>query len=420
MGQIKEVKINNYKGIEDIQFPCGSINIIVGPNNTGKSSILESIIIAASSLNDFEDALGTKISSFFAYNERNLKYFIRQGVHESTTELKLSENNKLTLDIIHLKKGYPPEISDEFLNSINTISLDEILKSGYRHLLADESYINELFELHRKKRSLEIYAENDKTLNSIGGSVEIDLEEARDSISKQTTLIVEYYKNQLIMLEKIFLISKLDNEIIAVDMIIDTGEIPIVNKDSPSTHNIPLIVSLPEDRSYGILGLHTKLVKQKKIDAVLNLLKDRIPYFEDIREVDGELVVLLEDKNESVPLSFMGAGFKSLLKLSFMSPFAKDGVVIFEEPEISLHPGYFDILAREIVANSKNSQFFISTHSLELVKYIIKNAKKVDELESVNIIKLRRLSDGYIDREILSGVVAKEEMESIETDLRGY
>ena len=149
-------------------------------------------------------------------------------------------------------------------------------------------------------------------------------------------------------------------------------------------------------------------------------MKDRIPYFEDIREVEGELVVLLEDKKESVPLSFMGAGFKSLLKLSFMAPFAKDGVVIFEEPEISLHPGYFDILAREIVSNSKNSQFFISTHSLELVKYIIKNAKKVDELESVNIIKLRRLSDGYIDREILSGVDAKEEMESIETDLRGY
>ena len=34
MDIIKEVKIKNYKGLEEIQFPCRSINIIVGPNNT--------------------------------------------------------------------------------------------------------------------------------------------------------------------------------------------------------------------------------------------------------------------------------------------------------------------------------------------------------------------------------------------------
>lgn len=420
MDKIKEVKINNYKGIEDIQFPCGSINIIVGPNNTGKSSILESIIISASSLNDFEDVLGTKTSSFFTKDMHNLKYFIRQGVHESTTELKLSENNKLTLDIIHLKKGYPSEISEEFLNSVNATSLDEILESGYMYRLQKGSYINDLFILFARRNNLKESLRDDKALKKIKIIKAKELDEVLDSISKQTNLIVEDYKNQLIVSEKIFLISKLNNELIAIDMITDTGELPIVNKDSSSTYNIPLIVGLPEDSSYGMLRLHNKLVKQKKLDAVLNLLNDRIPYFEDIREVGGELVVLLEDKKESVPLSFMGAGFKSLLKLSFMSPFARDGVVIFEEPEISLHPGYFDILAREIVSNSKNSQFFISTHSLELVKYIIKNAEKFDELKSVNIIRLRRLSDGYIDREILSGMDAKEEMESIETDLRGY
>lgn len=60
MNIIKDVKITDYKGIEEIHFPCESINIIVGPNNTGKSSILESIWMTISSLNNFEDVLETK------------------------------------------------------------------------------------------------------------------------------------------------------------------------------------------------------------------------------------------------------------------------------------------------------------------------------------------------------------------------
>jgi len=109
----------------------------------------------------------------------------------------------------------------------------------------------------------------------------------------------------------------------------------------------------------------------------------------------------------------MGEGFKSLLKHSFMTSLIKNGVIIFEEPEITMHPGYLGVFADEIVNNSKDYQIFISTHSLELLKYILDSAKKSQRLEEINIIRLSRYTTGYIEREVMSGKDAKEEIEEI-------
>ena len=158
----------------------------------------------------------------------------------------------------------------------------------------------------------------------------------------------------------------------------------------------------------------------KKLAEVLDTLKKRIPYFEDIRATDDDLLVLLENLDEPLPLSSMGDGFKALLKLSFMAPLIKDGVALFEEPEASMHPGYLDILAREIVSSSEYSQIFIATHSLEPIEYLLEKAEKSGKIESVKMLRLRRLSDGYIEREICSGKEAAEEMVTIKTDLRGF
>ena len=128
----------------------------------------------------------------------------------------------------------------------------------------------------------------------------------------------------------------------------------------------------------------------------------------------------LKSIDNPLPLSFMGDGFKALLKLAFLAPLVNNGIVIFEEPEVSMHPGYLEILADEIISNSENSQFFISTHSLELINYLLEKADKMNKINDINIIKLRRLNKGEIDRQILSGRQSKQKIEEIQIDLRGY
>ncbi len=415
---IKEVKINNYKGLEEIQFPCGHINIIVGPNNTGKSSILESILMSISSLNHFEDVLETDLSKIFTFKVEELKYFINQGKKKSTVGIELSDGNRMSLDILHSKEGYPEEVAEDFLNFINRFSTTGISDSTYRRVLPPRIRIHqrEVYEISRDLRYLE------KTMQKEDPAKKLELEKMLKLMSDKLNASIEESRNEMIKSEKLFLVSKLNNNLIGMYVTMNdyAGEIPFITDERISiNYNIPLIISSPKVR-YDISMLYNKLIATKKLQDVLDTLKNRIPYLEDIRELDSTLLVLLENIKEPLPLSFMGDGFKALLKLSFIAPLVKNGIILFEEPEASMHLGYLNILAREIILNSSDSQFFISTHSLELLNKLLEKAEKCDKLESIRILRLRRLSDGFIEREILSGKEAKEEIETIETDLRGF
>ena len=411
MNIIKNVEITNYKGIEEIQFSCGSINIIVGPNNTGKSSILESIWMAVASLNNFEDNLATHLRDIGV--TENIRYLIYHSKQKSTIALDTFENDRITLDLIYSEKNYPEEVTEYFTNFINKVSnveiLDTYLPAIKRRFRMD---IRELYSLERKIDRLSREESKD----------ELDLLLKRVSDTLEST--IEKYIDELINSEKIFLISKVNNKLIDIHGIIGTSykDFPIFNDEVSAIHTIPLIIDSPHAIGYNTSTseLYKKSVDVKGLADVLNTLKNRIPYFEDIRKTDRDLLVFLENLDKPLPLSSMGDGFKTLLRLSFMVSLVKNGIVLLEEPESSMHPGYMDVLAGEIISNSEYTQIFMSTHSLELIEYLLEKAAKCDKIESVKILRLRRLSDGYIEGETCSGKEAVEEMEMIKTDLRGH
>ncbi len=415
---IKDIKINNYKGLEEVQFPCGSVNILVGPNNTGKSSILESVFMTVSSLNHFEDVLETRLFDIFKLDARiNIKHFINQGSQKSTIELQLHDN-KIILHILYTESGYPQEVADSFLNFMNKSSIRDTIDSTYQYSRKITRPV--ISDLIREIKFLE---------NTLQREDQLDIESKKEVekmvklMSERVNSAIEEYRNEMIGSDKLFLTSKLNNNLIStyVTMRNYIGEIPIsIHKKDSVNYNIPLIIGSPKI-NYDISTLHKKLANTRKLQNVLDTLKNRIPYFEDFREVKGEYLVFLKTLEKPIPLSFMGDGFKALLKLSFMTSLVKNGIVLFEEPETSMHPTYMDILAKEILLNSSDAQFFISTHSSELLERILEKAEKLGKLESVKILKLRRIPDsGYIEREFISGKEAKEEIESIKTDLRGY
>jgi AAA15 family ATPase/GTPase len=40
---VKEIKIQNYKSVQDLTLELGRINVLIGANGCGKSNILEAI-----------------------------------------------------------------------------------------------------------------------------------------------------------------------------------------------------------------------------------------------------------------------------------------------------------------------------------------------------------------------------------------
>jgi len=338
---------------------------------------------------------------------------IHQSKQKSTISLETFENDRITLDLIYSEKAYPEEVAEHFTNFITDASKVGILDTRHPSFRnGSRMDIRELYSLESKLGRLSGKLESTEELDKLLKRVSENLESA-----------IERYINELINSEKIFLTSKLNNDLIDIHAIIGTAyqEFPIFNDEVSTIHRIPLIINSPHMRGgEDLFKLYKKLVNTKKLAEVLDVLKKRIYYFEDIRETDDDLLVLLENLDEPLPLSSMGDGFKTLLQLSFMVPLIKGGIVLFEEPEASMHPGYLEILAREIVSSSEYSQIFIATHSLELIEYLLEKAEKSGKIESVKMLRLRRLSDGYIEREICSGKEAAEEMEMIKTDLRGF
>lgn len=400
---INDISIQNFKGIEEMDFPCGSINIIVGPNNTGKSSILQSIWLAITSLKNYTDVMDNEISEIVV-DEFNFKYLINQGKEKSSIKLNLFNDDKINLDIIYSKKNkYYPELSDKFSNFISDlsylnseISLNHSL--NYRFLR----------ELQKTKRSLKNDESNEK------------LNKVLNKISNQMDSEIKQFKKELLDSEKLFIQSKLNNDLISICTIADDFNDIIYHSNKEKViADIPLIISSPHSDDNTHL-LYEKLFNSKKISSVLDNLKNKISYLENIGVIDEEIKVSLKDIDQTLPLSSMGDGFKGLLKLSFMAPLIKHGIVLFEEPEISMHPGYFEILAKEIVSSSHDSQFFITTHSLEFLEYLLEKSEKLGVIDSVNVLRLTRRAGNFIDREIYSGIDAKEDMDNIKIDLRGY
>lgn len=70
---IKKLEINNYRKIQDLQLcDLRKINIFVGPNNCGKTSILESIILS-STFEDLDLLVNTLIARYYGFNTSYFK-----------------------------------------------------------------------------------------------------------------------------------------------------------------------------------------------------------------------------------------------------------------------------------------------------------------------------------------------------------
>lgn len=420
MNIIEDIEIQAYKGIEEISFPCNSINIIVGPNNTGKSSILESIWLAVSSINNFTDSLGNEFEDLIGKEDSleyldDFKYLIFEGKNESKIKLRFSENNNVELNLKYCEKGYLEEISDFFRNFLLSLNDSDLSPWAYEIFGSRERDID--YRLRELQRIGRLYKPDES-------------KEKFDLLVKELSDIVdskkEKIRNELISSKKLFAISRVNEKLTAIYLLTKIYEGQIFSQyndvndvNSGPVKNIPLLISSPNIAA-DVSVLHDKLLSGNKIQEVIKTLKKKIPYFEDIRKKNDALVVLLNNVTEPLPFAFMGDGFKALLKLTFMAPLVENGIVLFEEPEVSMHPGYLDILADELVSSSEASQFFVSTHSLEFIDYLLEIAEKRNKIDNINIIKLHRLSNGEIERQIYGGREAKQKIEDIQIDLRGY
>jgi AAA15 family ATPase/GTPase len=163
--------------------------------------------------------------------------------------------------------------------------------------------------------------------------------------------------------------------------------------------------------------LQRRLAKSGDLINLINMMRTRISYFTDIREVDENFLVFVKGLSRPFPLEAMGDGFRA--KLAILSAIAtvKRGVALMEEHEIRLHPGYMSLIANQIAETAVDGdiQYIISTHSLDFLEFLLEvNA------ELVKVVRMyREEGTSEIDYEVLDGKEALEELNVLKMDLRG-
>ncbi len=383
---IKELKIEGYRKFKSLHLKgLSNINIIVGPNNSGKSSVLEAISMLA----------GDDRNNLFASPELQYIYKYSASILHSKTDIcKISAvtGSGDTLEK-HIKKL---SLKNEKNHTLRKRLVNEIINT---YLIKKDTVIKQKINKHLREFYsiyLSQYIYNGTETNPKGlFDIKLFTKDTRISFEGKPGIY-----DLPFLLDPLYFSGKHNNDV----------DIPypavIHNFETVITHfypNIPL---------YHII--YDKLITTPGVPVtdVLDTIKDaggkliRKIFFSPIWQ---DLILETTDNNILL-MSSMGTGFVKLFEILSLLNIGRGGIVLLDEPTIALHPYYIDELAKHIAIMSADTQIFISTHNMQLIEMLLDTSIH-DSIPSVLI----RLNDG--NGEVMPGKKAFNIMNDLYNDL---
>ena len=427
--RITNINIENFKAIDSLQFNPRMLNIFVGRNNTGKTSILQAIEFA------FDEEKFSYV--FFTQPSAALKY----GENIAKLSLKLTEDKRTVVEL-DVERGTLNEIIPQLEKTVIKIferALNSVLERSIKSPKIEE----------RKRRVMEIGKELIESINA-GIILElVDKDQLTQTAKESVTLKIKDQKKVFLGLpirslateltvkiaEKLNLIKFLGWENLKVaskmhffrlDDSIDEYLFPTIgrNKDRNAGDNSssPLFIVDPTDEIKRVILDRNRLeVIAQEIEQIIK--EDNI--VPGLTRFNFKNMVF-EGVEDDVSMDSMGDGFKALIGiLASLYQQPKNTIVLLEEPEVHMHPGYMRELAKYLVtlSRTRNIQLFISTHSMDLIQCFL----DVDSMSSPNsefvkselfMLRLSHLKNVVVSEEIDYNE-ADSAIKDLEWDLRG-
>lgn len=397
MKKIEWVEIKNFRNFSHLKIEgLGDVNIIVGKNNTGKSTFLEALFLSI----EFKTAPSLLRSTLGTI-------FRKRGISELTLPMRNEEEFESFKELIYYL----------FFYKQNTIA---ILKTSLNRLEIKE------FEIP----NLDIEKEFEEKLKK--GSISPSFISVKDIIKKTDKVKVTGIKVrqgiEILFLKRGGEVTFLDE--LSIDSSFQEGRVLIykenISKDTllVNYNNYKFLVdnSLLFSQTISPTTLGSILKKMEKYlspEVYLNLKKVISPFFSgEIKSIYPSLSdIYIATKNEKIPFSLVGDGIKNLTLNYFALNLDKPTYLFLEEPETFLHPKMMKILAEEIIRSGKRNQIFLTTHSLEFVEYLLYHAKKIEDV-NVKVLGFYDLIDGKLDYEIYNHKEAYSIVNKLGEDIR--
>ena len=365
---IKNVEIQNFRTFRHLKINnLGQINVFIGKNNLGKSSLLEAIYLAS----DAADRINTS-SPYYILKRRGFAQRFKIEKEDDLEQLLVNFKKHIFYDgtndaEIVIENSRPRKIRLSINLLYDTRSIIRIL----------DNVLNDLTIASRMKFINYVpYASfaSILTVNKI-----------------PTFLLLKIRRNTVI---SIYLAYKVKTD--TLKFFLDTCYL------CGNTERLTRFIKSLED----ILQVGTYNGLKEIISSFFDKkIKSFEPSFSDY-------FVKFDDK--SIPFSMLGDGIRYFITHYLVLSVEKPSYVFLEEPENFMHPEMLDLLTKLIV-NTKH-QVFIVTHSLEFLEKLLWHARESEA--DLKVLGFYDLEDGIPTIESYTLKEAFNSLYKLDIDLR--
>lgn len=356
---ISELNIESFRGIRNLDLKdFGDVNILVGDNNSGKSSILEALLMFEKP-SDFSNIL-------FVAN-------LREGYRYTKKTKETSFNS--------------------FLNLFNKTQEEKYISmfcyiNGNKNRIFLSGIIEKMFLFETDVQMATTPAQS--VVETFIGDL-IAYNNAENNLEKEKVIDIQYNKYSKIQ-------SSENKKIIEIAML------------STIDHIVGNIFTrIVKDKNL-----------TKEVVNVLKIFDSNITDLRVISDDSNNLIEVIDhEKLGYMPMSSYGDGIKKVIAIANSIATAKNGILLIDEIETAIHTSAlkktFDFV---LEASKKQSvQLFATTHSLEALDKLLDCAKSSGALQSIRVITLVKKENETVAR-ILTGEKAYQVREDYDTELR--
>ena len=381
MKHLTRFDVKGFRGIRNLTLRnLSTVNLLVGDNNCGKTSVLESMML----LTNLESMYGTLLTSIIRdYNVINANISEFSKLYDMFPKSKL---DTLTIEISGLLNDieYEYKVTGQVKKVLIDLNTDKYIKNPYVNI-----YKRMLNKLNKNQG---LNQTNNVETNEFHGTI-------CNKVNNKIVFEKEIELNKFLTL--------MDNKLI------------------PKELNIDYVA--PAEHLYGeYVNNYIDNIEYKKI--VLDLLKifdkniNNILYTKS--DLSNELVPSIEHKLLGVmPLYTFGDGLKRVLLLANEVAKVRGGILLIDEIETAIHNKYLEDILNFLCVASKNLdiQIFATTHSIETIDALLKVQEydKNNDDDIVRIITLRKDNKNLLTKSrVLEGKEAYERRRDLNYEVR--
>ncbi len=344
-----QLKISGYRGFEVINLSgLGQVNIIVGNNNSGKTSLLEAISILCNPLDPLQ---------WIGVSQRRL--YLGKG------------SIALRPDIEAMKWIFPQRIGS-VMSEAGSGEI-HIEARGTTPVCEMSAKLEELLGLELEKRNRENI--NDEITTSEGesetGSVlaGIELEISAKLVWDADSLFAgefEQKKETFEFWEKERFIQRKRNPPLVKNATI----FPSYSSSEPIVERLSRIILQEEDGKHEILELLRSFDRNILDIQILSTSNSRAALYIEHQEIGF------------APLYVFGDGFKRTLIIALTILTISNGVLLIDEIETSIHVSALRHIFSWLIetCRQRNIQLFVTTHSLEAIDAMLQPELVTDDI----------------------------------------